>query len=190
MELQHWIHTALELGFSAAVPLNIDTLQPREDVRAMCEADKCRAYGKNWTCPPHCGSLDQCARQLQSYRQGILVQTVGQLEKLIDTKRMHQAEQRHLEQFHRLVRLVREAHPNALCLGAGGCRVCGECAWPEACRFPEIACSSMEAYGLFVTQVCRDNGVAYHHGEKTVTFTACILLPDHDYESIKTCQNS
>ena len=35
--------------------------------------------------------------------------------------------------------------------------------------------SSMEAYGLFVTQVCRDAGVPYHHGEKTITYTACAL---------------
>ena len=49
-----WIKKALELGFSQAAPLNIATLVPRQDVRDMCAADKCGAYGKNWTCPPHC----------------------------------------------------------------------------------------------------------------------------------------
>ncbi|MBE6983890.1 MAG: hypothetical protein E7435_06415 [Ruminococcaceae bacterium] len=34
----------------------------------------------------------------------------------------------------------------------------------------------MEGYGLFVTQVCRDNGAEYYHGEKTVTYTGCILF--------------
>ena len=33
---------------------------------------------------------------------------------------------------------------------------------------PLPARSSMEGYGLFVTQVCRDNGMAYHHGEGTI----------------------
>jgi len=36
--------------------------------------------------------------------------------------------------------------------------------------------SSMEGYGLFVTQVCRDAGVPYHYGEKTITYTACVLF--------------
>lgn len=31
--------------------------------------------------------------------------------------------------------------------------------------------------GLFVTQVCRDNGIRYYYAEKTITYTACILLP-------------
>ena len=34
----------------------------------------------------------------------------------------------------------------------------------------------MESYGLFVTQICRDNGTKYHHGENTITYCACILF--------------
>ena len=86
----------------------------------------------------------------------------------------------HLEQFHRFAELVRARDPDALCLGAGGCRICKKCAWPESCRFPEKACSSMEGYGLFVTQVCRDNDLPYHHGDRTITFTACVLFDRED----------
>ena len=75
-----------------------------------------------------------------------------------------------------IANMMKERYPDALCLGAGGCRVCKRCAHPEPCRFPEKALSSMEGYGLFVTQVCRDAGVPYHHGEKTITYTACILI--------------
>ncbi len=172
----YWISKALALGFTGAVPLDVATLKPREDVRAMCSADKCGAYGKNWTCPPHCGSLSECEAAMQKYAHGILLQTVGQLQKTIDTKACRQTEQRHLRQFHALAEALKQAYPQALCLGSGGCRICPTCAWPEPCRFPERACPSMEGFGLFVTQVCRDNGCQYHHGEKTITYTACVLF--------------
>lgn len=175
--MEQWINKALDMEFDLAAPLDIATLKPRQDVRDMCSADKCRAFGKNWTCPPHCGTLAECEAKMQSCSRGILLQTVGQMEKAIDTKAYRRTEARHLELFHQLSRLVREVHPGALCLGSGGCRICKQCAFPEPCRFPELACSSMEGYGLFVTQVCRDNGVKYYHGEKTITYTACILLP-------------
>lgn len=174
--MNEWIELALSMGFDYAAPLDTATLQPRQEVREMCAADRCRAYGKNWTCPPHCGSLEACAARIGAYRAGLLLQTVGQLEKAIDTRGYRRAEQRHLAQFHRFCARLRETHPDALCLGSGGCRICGTCAWPEPCRFPEKACASMEGYGLFVTQVCRENGLAYHHGEKTVTYTACVLF--------------
>lgn len=175
--MKQWIAKALEIGFSVAAPLDVATLLPKEDVRAMCAADKCRAYEKNWTCPPHCGTLDECKSTIQKYSKGILLQTVGTMEKSIDTKAYRRTEARHLELFHRLSGIVRKDYPEALCLSSGGCRICKECAYPQPCHFPDSAYSSMEGYGLFVTQVCRDNGIAYHHGEKTITYTACILFP-------------
>lgn len=174
--MEKWIDLARELGFTHAAPLDVATLKPMDMVRSMCAEDKCRAYGKNWTCPPYCGTPEQCAEQLAGYRQGILLQTVGKTEKTIDTRAYARIEQQHLARFHSLAKQLRQEHPDALCLGSGGCRLCGSCAWPEPCRFPREACSSMEAYGLFVTQVCRDNGLSYHHGEKTVTYTACVLF--------------
>lgn len=174
--MEYWIEKALQLGFSTALPLNPETLVPRQDVRAMCAADKCRAYGKNWTCPPHCGTLDACTEKLQAYSRGILLQTVGKTEKAVDTKAYIATENRHLTMFYQLAEQIRAVYPDALCLGSGGCRICKACAYPEPCRFPEKACSSMEGYGLFVTQVCRDNKASYYHGENTVTYTACVLF--------------
>ena len=80
---------AKTLGFDTAVPFDPAILQARQDIRDMCNADKCMIFGKNWGCPPHCGSV--------------------------------------------------------------------------------------EGYGLFVTQVCRDVGVPYYYGERTITYSACIL---------------
>ena len=173
---QYWLQQALALGFSHGQSLDVSTLHPRQEVRDMCAADKCRAYGKNWTCPPYCGDLHQCEEKIRQYSRGILLQTVGRTEKTIDTKAYRRTEQRHMAQFHRLAEKIRRVYPQALCLGSGGCRICQACAWPEPCRFPEKACSSMEGYGLFVTQVCRDNGCDYYHGEKTVNYTSCVLF--------------
>lgn len=175
-EEDYWQAKARSLGFTHTSTLDVATLIPRQDVRDMCAADKCRAYGKNHTCPPYCGSLEDCREQLRCYSRGILVQTVGNTRKAIDTKAYRETEQRHLIQFYALADAIRAVYPNALCLGTGGCRICGTCAWPEPCRFPDKACASMEAYGLFVTQVCRDNDLQYHYGERTVTYTACVLF--------------
>lgn len=174
--MEKWISAALELGFSAAVSLDVSTLVSRTDIREMCAADTCRAYGKNWTCPPLCGTLEDCCSQMKRFSRGILLQTVGHLEKAIDTKAYRRTELEHLKHFYSFCEIIRQSHPNCLCLGSGGCRICESCAYPDPCRFPEKACSSMEAYGLFVTQICRDNGLAYHYGEKTITYTACVLF--------------
>lgn len=171
-----WLARAKEFGFDAVAWLDPGKLEVRADVRAMCAANTCRAYGKNWTCPPACGSLEDCGLALKRYSKGILLQTVGHLEKTVDSRGYRETERRHLKHFSDFTRVMRQEYPNALCLGAGACRVCKVCAYPEPCRFPGEAISSMEAYGLFVTQVCRDCALPYHYGEKTVTYTACVLF--------------
>ena len=170
-----WIETAKELGFDAAAPLDPKTLTAREDVRAMCAADKCGAYGRNWTCPPACGTIGECQQRMRGFSRGILLQSLGHMNKAIDSRCYRETERRHMKNFYAFAGQIRKVYPNALCLGAGGCRICKSCAWPEPCRYPEKAMSSMEGYGLFVTQVCRDAGLPYHYGEKSITYTACIL---------------
>ena len=174
--MEKWIEVAKQCGFSEAAPLDIATLKPMPMVRDACAADKCQAYGKNWTCPPHCGTLEECTERMHSYSRGILLQTVGKLEKRIDTKGYMRVEADHSAAFRKFADEIRKEYPNALCLGAGGCRYCQTCAYPEPCRFPEKATSSMEGYGLFVTQVCRDNGIGYYYGPKTIAYSACVLF--------------
>jgi len=173
--MTNWIEKAKEMGFDAAVPLDPRMLHAREDVRDMCTADKCGAYNKNWTCPPACGTVAECQEKMRSFENGILLQSIGRMRKSIDSRCYRETERRHMQNFHAFAAQLRQEYPGALCLGAGGCRICKQCAYPRPCRYPAQAMSSMEGYGLFVTQVCRDAGLPYYYGEKTITYTACIL---------------
>lgn len=173
--MNQWLQLAKDCGFTAAVPLDVGTLVPMPMVRQACAADKCQAYGKNWTCPPYCGTLEECRQQIQRHSQGLLLQTMGHLEKTIDTKGYRRIEAAHVQALQSFAQVFQKTHPEALFLGAGGCRRCKTCAYPQPCRFPEEAMSSMEGYGLFVTQVCRDNGLPYSYGPKTIAYCACVL---------------
>ena len=176
MDLERWIAVAKQIGFSEAGTLNTATLTVRKEVREMCAEDRCHAYNHNWTCPPACGTLSECQEKIQKYTHGILLQTVGHMKKDIDSRCYAETGKKHMDNLRKFAEIIREAYTDALCLGAGGCRVCEKCNFPEPCRFPDKAYSSMEAYGLFVTQVCRDNNLKYYYGPKTIAYTACVLF--------------
>ena len=72
---------------------------------------------------------------------------------------------------------LREIYPDMLAIGSGCCTKCKVCTYPDApCRFPKQAFSSMEAYGMLVTQVCQANGLKYYYGDCTIAYTSCYLL--------------
>ena len=164
-------------GFSQAALLDCRTIELKPEVRQMCEANTCHMYGKCWSCPPGCGSLETCREKIAGYRYGVLVQTTGQLEDDLDGETMMETEALHKEHFYAFERVLRKQYPDMLAIGAGCCTKCAECTYPdEPCRFPKEAFSSMEAYGMVVTQICRANGLAYYYGPCTITYTSCYLL--------------
>ena len=171
------ITEAKALGFTHAGALNMDALVFMPEVREMCAANRCHQYGTNWTCPPGCGSIEDAAARASKYTFGLLVQTVGRLEDDFDYEIIQSTGDQHKDNFIRLAEHVRERYPDMLPMGAGGCRICDTCTYPDApCRCPDRAIPSMEAYGLWVSKVCELSGVPYYHGKLTVTYTSCYLL--------------
>lgn len=170
------IELGREAGFDAAVKLDPKTILLHEEVREMCAEGKCKAYGHNWTCPPACGDLSYCRSVIARCEEGVIIQTIGQLEDSMDYEAMMDTAARHKQNFMRMAELVKSVYPKALCLGAGGCTVCEKCNYPEPCRFPEKAFSSMEGYGMLVSEVCTKNNVPYYYGENTIAFVGCCLL--------------
>lgn len=166
-----------EAGFSHIVPLNCSTIKLLPDVRQMCAANTCHMYGKNWACPPGCGTLDECEERIRNFSHGILVQTVGELEDSLDGEGMLETETAHKEHFFAMEEVLHKLYPRMLAIGAGCCTRCTSCTYPDnPCRFPDKKFSSMEAYGMLVTQICQDNNLPYYYGPCTIAYTSCFLL--------------
>ena len=168
---------AARIGFEHFGPLAPATIELKQEVRERCASGKSAMYGKRWSCPPGCGSLEECRELLTGYTQGILVQSVGELEDSFDIETMMETEATHKERFYAMRRIILELGAEGMAAGAGCCTICKECTYPDApCRFPEQKMSSMEALGMLVLEVCKANGLSYFYGENTIAYTSCFLL--------------
>ncbi|MDR2493325.1 MAG: DUF2284 domain-containing protein [Coriobacteriales bacterium] len=168
-----------EAGFDSVGVCAASSLKVLEEVRDMCAADRCRAYGRSWSCPPACGSLDQFAALFARYQDCIVFQTTLPLEDDFDYEGMVAAKALHDKRSLRLAMGVLDSGHDVSLLGAGSCMLCGEdaCTCPdEPCVNPELMHPSMEAAGLWVSEVCKTAGVPYNHGPQSMTYTSCALV--------------
>ena len=171
------VEKALAFGFSHAALLKAETLNLRTEVRDMCAAGKCKSYGKSWVCPPACGTLEEIAAKIATYKSGLIVQTTAELEDEFDYEGMTAAAALQKERFNAFRKVLVEQWPGLTPLSSGGCRLCESCAWPDApCRRPNDTHTSMEAAGLVVSDVCESNDIPYYYGKGTLTYTGCFLL--------------
>ena len=147
-----------------------------KEVRHMCASDKCHMYGRNWSCPPACITLDEAEKKISGFVWGILMQTTGYLEDVFDYETMQETESRHKKMLRTYAESLDRTEDH-LILGSGACSLCEECTCPvNPCRMPDKMTSSMEAYGIMVADVCSLAGMAYHYGDCTVTYSGCVLF--------------
>ena len=170
------VRLAEEAGFTYAAPLAMDALIFRPEVRDMCSSDRCHSYGRSWSCPPAAGSLERAEALVSSYKRGVIVQTVGETGSGFDLTAVNEIMQKHSRCFDTLVRQLKLFFPDCMPMGAGACRLCRSCTYPDRpCRHPDRMYPSMEAYGLLVSDVAVRSGLGYNYGENTMSFTSCVL---------------
>lgn len=165
---------AIESGFDYAEDLNTQTLTPNQGIMDTCATDKCHAFDKNWGCPPH-GSLEENEAKLKGFKNGILVQVVGRANDEMDFEYYSRAGAEFRKCISILYAKLKPEIPNCMALGAGGCMVCEKCAKPQPCRLPDKRVEALEGYGIFITQLCKDNNIKYYYGEGTIAYTGAIL---------------
>jgi predicted metal-binding protein len=177
---------ALKCGFTSARLFDPLKIKVYSEVRDACVEDKCGSYGKNWACPPACGTLEDCEDRIRGCKSGLIMQTTGVLTDEFDWDGMLRIGEEHTEHIAAFSGEALAEYPYSLVLGAGPCRVCPSCAYPYApCRFPKQMTCSMEAYGMLVSEVCAGGGLPYFYGRGTLTYVACFLYPQVNTASME-----
>lgn len=148
-------------------------------LREMCEVNYCGAYGKNYTCPPLVGKIDDLIAELKTYDTAIIFRCVYQLEDSFDIEGMDEGSAKFKELTYNAFDIAKEISPDCLVLGAGGCRLCPKCGAAEniPCRFPDRALSSLEAYGIQVSELAGQLSMKYISGQNTVTYFGGVFVP-------------
>jgi predicted metal-binding protein len=144
-----------------------------DKVREACETNACGNYNRCWTCPPACGSVGKHKEKITSYPFAFVFSTKFALEDSFDYEGMTKAKAFHDKLTSGLHEKFGKTNP---VYGAGGCTLCGVCAYPDPCVYPGKTFASVEAAGINVTALSLSAGLRYNNGENTVTYFSMILF--------------
>jgi predicted metal-binding protein len=139
----------------------------------MCEVNTCGNYNRSWSCPPAIGTLEDLKKRITAFQKAFVFTTKQDLEDSFDYEGMMAAKANHDKLTRELHEKFGKTNP---VFGAGGCKLCESCAFPEPCRFPDKIYSSIEAAGINVTELSRTAGIKYNNGANTITYFSMILF--------------
>lgn len=179
MMFDAWSREVCELGAKNARVIPTNAIELEASFRDLCSSNACGVYGKCWMCPPDIGPIDELMAEVRKYDHALVYQSVSELEDSFDFEGMTRAKKKHA----RLTQKIRENFDGVglrkvLHLSTGGCGVCAVCAkrTNQPCRFPALAVSSLEAYGINVSRLAAAADMKYINGVNTVTYFGVILF--------------
>ncbi len=180
MDFNGMINKALELEATRAGIVPTDKVKFSLELRQMCAQNYCGCYGKNWMCPPGVGPFEKLQKKVMEFKQGLVIQTVHQLEDSFDIEGMEQAKSNHNDTFMSVLSMIKEEYSpqKLLPLNVGACEICSKCAYIEGkeCYFPDRAIASLESYGINVMALVSQCGFPYNNGANTVSYVGYILF--------------
>jgi predicted metal-binding protein len=164
------LHTAdiIDVGF----------LTYEQEIRSMCEMNRCGRYGRAWNCPPEVGALEELAAKCGAYRNGLLFNAVTMLKDSFDYDGMMAGGAKLYDILVEIDGILSREFQlsDYLLLGAGSCGACKKCAYPEPCRHPDKLYIPVEACGVNVVSLAKHTGFSYNNGPNTVTFFGLLLF--------------
>lgn len=164
-----------EKGFTVDVITVPTPSQKAEEIRAICEKDKCSGHGTNWGCPPGVGTLKEVAERLEPYTQAFLVRKRYVLDPT-DSEAVWAAADDIADSSRREADKIRPFAPVKI-LGCGKCRYCGICTYPEdECRYPLQRIDSVSSYGLDMDHILKQIGAGLIFETDAVTPNNIILI--------------
>ena len=178
--LNHLVRDAKALNATHASIAEVAQIKFNDDFRMLCEQNSCGSYNRNWMCPPAVGPISDLKERALGFKQGLLFQTVHQLEDSFDWEGMEEGKVNHEKIFRKILEYMQNNYPftEVLPLSAGPCLYCAKCAYLERkkCHFPDKAVWSVEANGIDVMALVKDSGIPYNNGKNTVSYVALILF--------------
>ena len=160
-------------------PLEINKIRPSQSMRLKCQVPLCEYYGVCKTCPPNIPGVAEFREALLEYSRAFIVVLQEKIRNIDDYREDFSAELK-LADIVSELELCAFQHGSYQALGlcVGGCKLCHECtAAGEPCRHPFKARPSPEGFGIDITQLARQAGVAVEWPpKKFVNFIGLVLV--------------
>ena len=84
----------------------------------------------------------------------------------------------HEEITREILKDLKDAEISCFALSGDSCQICEQCAYPAACRHPDIAIPCIESYGILVVNLTDKYNIEFYTDMHTVTWFGLIFYQE------------
>ena len=157
------LREAEKAGFDHYKILSARKVQFDHSLRKYCEVNYCGNYGKNYSCPPACGTPEEMEEKAGRFKNVLVLQTITPVQDITDEQETRVIKHRHNQMTWGLIESLSGKLQDFLPAMAGPCQLCEKCEKGEEqpCRFPNRVASCLSAYCIQVDKLAEACDMPY-----------------------------
>lgn len=164
-------------GFSAALCATAD-IPVDHSFRRYCEENLCGQYGRNYGCPPRCGTPAEMEARLRVPGCALVLQSTWPIADYTDSAAITQAKIAHNTASCALLQRLAAEGVRGFMVGCSGCTLCEECALTRGapCVYPQRCYACMSAYCVHVRELVAGCGLRYDCADGNLRMFGMLIL--------------
>lgn len=167
-------------GFAAAAVIPTADLVFVPEYRVFCEQNSCGNFGKNYGCPPDCGTPDEMKERVMRHRYAAVFQTRTPAADPMDASAMKILKKRHTQMTWELLKKLEDEgmEQNGFAIMCGPCGICETCRKTEGnpCSFPQRMASCLSAYCIDAGKLAERCGMEMEWNGNVVSFFSMYIF--------------
>lgn len=175
--------TLLELagkaGFESAV-LDVKELVFAPEYRKFCEDNVCGNYGKNYSCPPVCGTPGEMEERTRPFERALVLRSTHRDVNALDPVLASSLKKEHNRKTRELVKeVIRQTGLSPyLAIAAGPCSLCATCLIQkgEPCLRPKERMSCLSAYCIDISKTAEKCGMKLSWDLTQISYFSMLLF--------------
>lgn len=165
MEYRDIMSEAVQEDFFKVEIIDTDKIVFCTEYRKYCQDNKCGQYGKNYSCPPDCGTPEDMVERVKKYKKALILQTRWQIDDFSKKDELDSAKSQHNLSMLRLIKKIKRQGYDGLMAGASCCMLCDRCQKINngSCKYPDLAFSCLSAYCINVKMLAEECSMEYQY---------------------------
>ena len=146
--------------------------------RKSCEENRCGNYGRNYTCPPYCGTAEELIGKVKSFSKAFVIVCTEKIDGYEDKKGIELADKRISEVTFLADDYAKENVYEYMMIGGSNCKRCTPCraVAGEECPYPDKAFVSLSAFCVDIAKLTESCGIRMVWDGSEVSYYSMLLI--------------
>lgn len=173
---------ALAAGFDYAAVIDTKDMSFDASLRRYCEENVCGNYGKNYGCPPDCGTAGEMEARVRRYEKALVLQSIHTVTDFNDDVQIRRTKGLYNKLSKEFIAVLESGGYKGCTMLAGPCTGCKTClkVSGQPCRQPENITSCLSAYCVEAAKLAGHCGIPYWCGEQKAAYFSVWLYNEDE----------